>query len=135
MDTNTQFSVKTTTHTDLIPITTQVMKGIKELDLRNGLIHVFVQHTTCGLTINENADPDVVHDLLNRLESLAPWNLSADKHREGNSAAHLKSSLLGSSLTIPVREGQMMLGTWQGIFFGEFDGPRVRKVFLSAVHS
>ena len=135
MKKSTQISLKTTSHTALTLITRQVAEAVTELEIVNGLIHVFVLHTTCGLTINENADPDVVHDLLCRLDNLAPWHGSEDRHMEGNSAAHLKSSLLGSSVTVPVKSGQLVLGTWQGIFFGEFDGPRKRSVYLTAIRS
>lgn len=134
MKTSQRFTVKTSSHSELISITSQVAKGVRDLSMTNGIIHVFVMHTTCGLTINENADPAVVHDLLYRLESLAPWKSSRDRHSEGNSAAHLKSSILGSSLSIPVENGNLVLGTWQGIFFGEFDGPRTRTVHLTAIH-
>lgn len=135
METSLTFSIRTAEHSELVPITKNVTKAIKELQLQNGLVHVFVLHTTCGITINENADPAVVHDLLYRLESIAPWHTGKDRHGEGNSAAHLKSSLLGSSVTIPVRDGQLVLGTWQGVFFGEFDGPRHRTVHCTAIHS
>jgi secondary thiamine-phosphate synthase enzyme len=130
---STQISLKTTSHEALISITHLIEKSIPSLMVENGLVHVFVLHTTCGITINENADPDVVHDLLYRLNDLAPWKESSDRHMEGNSAAHLKSSLLGSSVTIPVKNGHMVLGTWQGVFFGEFDGPRQRIIHLTAI--
>lgn len=130
-----QLSIRTSDHEALISITHRIKDAVAELGLENGVIHIFVLHTTCGLTINENADPDVVHDLLYRLNEVAPWRHSADRHQEGNSAAHLKSSLLGSSVTIPVQQGRLVLGTWQGIFFGEFDGPRQRTVHLTAVRS
>lgn len=128
-------TIKTTGHTCIIPITLQVSRVVKELGLMDGIIHVFVLHTTCGLTINENADPDVIHDLIHRLDTLAPWNLEQDRHSEGNSAAHLKSSILGSSVSVPVKDGKLILGTWQGIFLGEFDGPRSRSVYCTAIHS
>jgi secondary thiamine-phosphate synthase enzyme len=117
----------------MISITSDLSRLVREMGLINGVLHVFVLHTTCGLTINENADPDVVHDLLHRLDSLAPWKHSKDRHMEGNSAAHLKSSLLGSSVAIPVLNGNLLLGTWQGVFFAEFDGPRTRSVHCSAI--
>lgn len=135
MESATKFSVRTSDHSDLINITSNVSRVVQELNLEHGVIHVFVMHTTCGLTINENADPDVVHDLLNRLETVAPWRVGQDRHGEGNSAAHLKSSLLGASVMVPVSQGRLVLGTWQGIFFGEFDGPRTRTVYCTALHS
>lgn len=101
----------------------------------DGLCHVFCQHTTAGLTINENADPDVVRDILAELERLVPWQNSRFRHGEGNSAAHVKSSLVGCSVTVPVRDGHLLLGTWQGIFFCEFDGPRSRRVVVQVVPS
>ncbi len=128
-----QVSIKTHNHSCLISITQQIQEYIYQNNYQNGLINLFVLHTTCGLTVNENADPDVVHDLLFRLDKLAPWDISADQHREGNSAAHLKSSILGPSLTIPVKNGKLVLGTWQGIFLGEFDGPRTRSVFITTL--
>ena len=135
MDNAIKFSVKTRNHSELISITREVSDCVPRLKLVNGLIHVFVLHTTCGITINENADPAVSHDLLQRLDAIAPWKVNGDRHMEGNSAAHLKSSLLGSSVTIPVSNSKLALGTWQGIFFGEFDGPRTRSVYCSAIHS
>ena len=117
-------------HQDFTEITAQVKEQIAQADWREGVVHLFVQHTTCGLTINENADPDVTHDLAHRLDELAPWEHSKDRHAEGNSAAHLKSSFMGVSLSIPLIEGRLQLGTWQGIYLAEFDGPRTRKILL-----
>ena len=94
------------------------------------IVHVYTPHTTCGIMINEHADPDVVRDVLEGLERLAPKDYPY-RHREGNSDAHLKAAIIGSSVTIPYSEGRMMLGTWQGIFFMEFDGPRERKVIVN----
>ena len=135
MNTGTKFLVHTSKHAILVPITHKIQNCVDALHFRNGLINCFVLHTTCGLTINENADPDVVHDLLARLDRLAPWQFDEDRHGEGNSAAHLKSSLLGPSLTIPVANGQLVLGTWQGAFLGEFDGPRNRTIFVTGIGS
>ena len=135
MKTSTQFTVATSAHATLVSITRNIQDCVDELRLQNGLVNCFVLHTTCGLTVNENADPNVAHDLLSRLDRLAPWQCHEDRHREGNSAAHMKSSLLGASLTIPVANGQLVLGTWQGVYLGEFDGPRKRKVFVTAIAS
>jgi len=135
MNNSAQVSIQTPSHETLINITRQVQEVIPKIGLTDGLIHVFVLHTTCGLTINENADPDVLHDLLYRLNDIAPWKGKSDRHMEGNSAAHLKSSLLGSSVSLPVINGRLVLGTWQGLFFGEFDGPRQRTIHLTAIHS
>lgn len=97
---------------------------------REGALLVFCPHTTAGLTINEGADPDVQHDLLRRLEKLAPLD-PADRHGEGNSDAHLKASLMGSSVLVPLVAGRLQLGTWQAVYLAEFDGPRRRKVQVS----
>jgi secondary thiamine-phosphate synthase enzyme len=91
---------------------------------------LYVPHTTAGITINENADPDVVHDFLAQLDRMVPWNQPFYQHAEGNSAAHVKASMMGSSCTVLIEEGNLCLGTWQGIWFCEFDGPRTRKVWL-----
>ena len=133
MTTTSTISIRTPAHEALVPITGEVVDIVRKSNLSVGIVHLFVKHTTCGLTINENADPAVVHDLLHRLNRLAPWSLAEDRHSEGNSAAHLKSSLLGCSLSLPIEQGRLVLGTWQGIFLGEFDGPRTRQVHLSLV--
>ena len=95
------------------------------------MVNVYVPHTTAGVTINENADPDVIHDVLKALDKAVPWNESFHRHSEGNSAAHVKSSMMGCSLMVPVVDGRMVFGTWQSIFLCEFDGPRTRKVIVS----
>jgi len=118
--------IETTRHTEMVDITTEVRRCIPEGF--NGACLVFCLHTTAGLTINENADPDVVHDLLAELDRLAPWRNPAFRHVEGNSAAHLKATLCGSSLLAPVENGRLALGTWQALYFCEFDGPRSRRV-------
>jgi len=128
-----KIQVKTPSHEALVSITHGVSNSLKQLKLRDGIVHAYVMHTTCGMTINENADPSVVHDLLSRLDKLIPWHDPDDRHAEGNSAAHLKSSLFGSSVTIPVKDGRLVLGTWQGIFLGEFDGPRTRTIHLTSL--
>ena len=120
----------TSHHRDqMINITHLVARHISEQGYSNGVVVLFVRHTTAALTINENADPDVVTDLLATLDKKIPWQDNY-RHAEGNSAAHLKSSLMGSSETVIVRKGQLQLGTWQGIYFCEFDGPRRRQVDL-----
>ena len=125
----TSFSVATTRRTEFIDITPEVQKALDRSGLKEGLIAVFVPHTTAGVTINEGADPSVQEDLLNSLNQVIPFN-GAYQHREGNSPAHIKASLMGSSVTVLVEKERMVLGTWQAIFFCEFDGPRKRKVFL-----
>ena len=107
---------------------TQKINELVPVDMKYGICHIFCSHTTAGLTINENADPDVKHDLLKKLDCMIPDRENYYQHCEGNSAAHLKSSLMGVSLAVPVRNGKLWLGTWQGVYFCEFDGPRNRKV-------
>ncbi|WP_321531314.1 secondary thiamine-phosphate synthase enzyme YjbQ [uncultured Desulfuromonas sp.] len=120
----------TSQHRDqMINITSLIAKHIREQGYIDGVIVLFVRHTTAALTINENADPDVVTDLLVTLDKKIPWRDNY-RHAEGNSAAHLKTSLMGSSETVIVRNGALQLGTWQGIYFCEFDGPRRRQVDL-----
>ena len=131
MNSHLKISISTPAHEALVSISSEVSSAVRQLKLTNGILHVFVMHTTCGLTINENADPNVVHDLLRRLSNLIPWDDPNDRHAEGNSAAHLKSSFFGSSITIPVKDGRLVLGTWQGLFLGEFDGPRNRTIHLT----
>ncbi|GAB6041920.1 secondary thiamine-phosphate synthase enzyme YjbQ [Endothiovibrio diazotrophicus] len=125
--------VSSPTHQALVPITREVERMLPELELDDGILHLFVRHTTCGLTINENADPDVARDLIRRLEKLVPWHDADDRHMEGNTAAHLRAALMGTSLSVPVQQGKLHLGTWQGIYLTEFDGPRTRHVQLTAL--
>ena len=112
---------------EMIDITHRINALVPQ-DMRCGICHIFCSHTTAGLTINENADPDVKFDLLTKLDQLIPKVEPWYQHCEGNSAAHLKSSLFGVSLAVPVCNGKLHLGTWQGVYFCEFDGPRNRKV-------
>ncbi|MEN6411221.1 MAG: secondary thiamine-phosphate synthase enzyme YjbQ [Veillonellales bacterium] len=114
-----------------IDITAKVREFVRRSHIRQGICQVFVPHTTAGVTINENADPDVVTDMLAALEQMIPK--LPYRHVEGNSPAHVKSSLMGCSLTILVEENDLVLGTWQGVYFCEFDGPRKRKVFVQVV--
>ena len=111
----------------MIDITAQVREAVKASGIKEGLVHVYSMHTTGAVTINENADPAVEADILSCINKVIPWD-DGFKHMEGNSAAHIKVSLFGPSELIPLEEGRMVLGTWQGIFFCEFDGPRTRKV-------
>lgn len=114
----------------MIDITDQVQQVVKEEHLDEGFLIVYVPHTTAGITINEGADPDVQQDIIDTLEQLVPENRSYH-HSEGNSDAHIKASLLGSSATVLISNGRLVLGTWQHIFFYEGDGPRHRTVYLS----
>ena len=117
--------VDSNARTEMIDVTHKV----EELAPRDfsGVCHLFCMHTTAGLTINENADPDVVNDIIMFMDSVIPWNDRRYRHMEGNSAAHLKSTIFGPSITIPVENGILVLGTWQGVYFCEFDGPRSQR--------
>ena len=123
-------SISTGNRTDLVNVTGLVQDAARELGVRDGALTVFVPHTTAGITINENADPDVVRDITTALDRLVPWR-GDYHHGEGNSAAHIKASLMGSSVRVLVNGGHLQLGTWQGIYFCEFDGPRHREVWVS----
>ncbi|MBU1692820.1 MAG: secondary thiamine-phosphate synthase enzyme YjbQ [Verrucomicrobia bacterium] len=125
------FSVSTRRRTDFVDITRQVEAAVSALGLREGVVTVFIPHTTAGITINEHADPDVMADVETALERLVPWR-GDYAHAEGNAAAHVKASLLGSSVRVLVSGGRLRLGTWQGIFLCEFDGPRTRTVWVSS---
>lgn len=127
-----QFEVQTGRREQLVDITAQVADAVAACGISTGVVVVYCPHTTAGLTINENADPDVVTDLLAGLERIAPRG-AGYLHREGNSDGHIKASLLGSSVMVPLTGGRMALGTWQGIYLGEFDGPRTRKVLVTAL--
>ncbi|MDD5677638.1 MAG: secondary thiamine-phosphate synthase enzyme YjbQ [Kiritimatiellae bacterium] len=116
-------AIQTQEKTEFVDITSRVQAAVMEIGMKTGAITVFVPHTTAGVTINENADPDVVTDITVALEKIVPWN-GHYQHREGNSAAHIKAGLMGSSVRVLVENGRLHLGTWQAIFFCEFDGPR-----------
>jgi secondary thiamine-phosphate synthase enzyme len=115
---------------ELLEFTDQVQQKLKESGASEGLVVLYVQHTTAGLTVNENADPDVPRDLLHALRTLIPQHGMDFRHGEENSDAHIKASLVGSSVTIPFKDGVLLLGRWQGIFLCEFDGGRERKVIM-----
>ena len=127
-----QLDIRTPSHACMVDITGQVSRVVAESSVDDGICYVFVAHTTAGLTINENADPTVQSDILDRLDRVVPWR-DGYRHSEGNSAAHIKASLMGPSHTIMVQNGKLRLGTWQGIFLCEFDGPRSRRVWLKVV--
>jgi len=124
-----QFNVRTNARSEMIDITGRIRALLKESKIRSGICHVFVPHTTAAVTINENADPDVPRDILMELDKIVPLN-DHYRHGEGNSAAHIKSSIVGASEMIFVDDGELVLGTWQSVFFCEFDGPRTRKVIV-----
>ncbi len=125
-------NIKSNTRTELIDITDQVRGSIPS-DMKNGLVYIFSLHTTGAITINENADPDVKTDILKTINKIIPWDDNF-KHMEGNSAAHIKTSLFGQSEIIAVEEGKLVLGIWQDIYFCEFDGPRSRKVYIKLLY-
>lgn len=125
-------SIKSSSRQQFIDITSLVQGTIDKLGIKEGLCIVYVPHTTAGITINEDADPDVIDDIGRYLDRLVP--VTGDfRHVEGNSPAHIKSSLIGHSVTIPVEDGKLLLGRWQGIFFCEFDGPRSRQVIVKLI--
>ena len=120
--------VQTTRRSEMVEITDGVQGVVS--GVRSGSVTVYVPHTTAGVTINENADPDVVHDMLEQLDVMVPWEQSFYRHGEGNSAAHVKASMMGSSVTVLIDNGRLVLGRWQGVWFCEFDGPRQRDVLV-----
>lgn len=117
---------------EMIDISAAVGKAIREQDIKEGLAVVFTPHTTAAITINENADPDVCRDMVMAINKIVPMH-AGYRHLEGNSAAHLKSSLFGASETLIISSGEVVLGTWQGIYFCEFDGPRHRQVKIQVI--
>jgi len=123
-------TISSTQREEMIEITTEIQKLINQAGTREGVCILFTQHTTCGLTINENADPDVKSDMLGFLRRLIPQYEPNFKHFEHNSDAHIKSSLVGSSVSVPFENGKLLLGRWQGIYLCEFDGPRERRVVV-----
>lgn len=129
-----QLSLETSRKEEFLNITGKIRALVRDSGIRSGLALIFCPHTTCALTINEQADPDVQADLLMALRKIAPDNLPY-AHGEGNSPAHLKASLLGSSLSVLIENGELLLGTWQGVFLCEFDGPRHRKVWVRLLES
>ena len=126
----TRIELQTGQQTEMIPITDQVQRAVAASSIEEGICYVYVPHTTAGLAINENADPMVAHDVLHVLDRIIPFADPGYRHMEDNSASHVKAILCGASETILIEEGQLVLGTWQGIFFCEFDGPRRRHFFV-----
>ena len=127
-----EISVRTMNHTQFVNIDGSVEEAIADAGLKDGLCHIFVPHTTAGITINENADPDVTADIIQALERAVPWKANYT-HAEGNAAAHVKASMMGFSQTVPVCNGKLAFGTWQSLYFCEFDGPRSRKVWVHCI--
>ena len=129
-----RLSFRTRERIDFVDITTQVQKEVTVSGVKDGIITIYVPHTTCGITINEHADPDVVADIKMQLSKLVPHGMGY-RHLEGNADSHIKTSIVGSSETVIIENGRLVLGTWQGIFLCDFDGPRSRKVFLKIMGS
>ncbi len=127
-----QLEISTRSRAELVDITAEVQRAVREKGMQSGVCHVFVPHTTAGVTLNENWDPTVRADILMELDKIVPWHDNY-RHAEGNAAAHIKASLMGSSQTLLVEDGRLVLGTWQGIFLAEFDGPRRRRVLVKLV--
>ncbi|MFP4507427.1 MAG: secondary thiamine-phosphate synthase enzyme YjbQ [Candidatus Acetothermia bacterium] len=125
-----RLSVSTSSRVELKDITAEVKEAVDEFDVDSGVCTLYVPHTTAGITINESADPDVARDIEEKLSELVPEG--GYRHREGNADSHIKSSLIGNTSRVLIENGQLQLGTWQGIFFAEFDGPRTRKVWVKA---
>lgn len=127
------FTIATQVRTAFVEITEEVHRAVRASGIESGICIVYCPHTTAGITIQENADPDVVHDLLLWLNHHIPKEVRGFRHAEGNSDAHLKSSLIGSSATVAIDRGNLVLGHWQGIYFCEFDGPRQRTVMVQTI--
>ena len=127
-----EFMVQTKKHTQFVRIDSEVQRIVEASGVREGVCHIHVPHTTAGVTINENADPDVVADMAMILDRMVPWT-GGYAHEEGNSAAHVKASLMGANQAVLVSGGRLALGTWQGIYFCEFDGPRTRRVWVQII--
>ncbi len=129
----TKFTIQTTKRDQMIDVTEQVQAVVNESGIKGGAVIVYCPHTTAGITINENADPDVKRDMLRRFDEVYPWDHQLDRHMEGNTAAHMKASTVGPSQHVIISDGRLLLGTWQGIYFCEFDGPRTRHFFVKII--
>jgi len=126
----TRLIVATQQREQFVDVTAMVTEALRETGVQSGVATLFVPHTTAALTINENADPDVTADMLQGLSEIVPRRASFYRHAEGNSDAHIKASLLGSSLQLMIEDGKLQLGTWQGVYLAEFDGPRERRLWV-----
>ena len=129
------FTIQTHQRDEMYEITSSLQAYLEEQQVNDGVMYIYCPHTTAGITINENADPDVVKDMLMRLDEVYPWEHPKYRHAEGNSASHLKASTVGSSQVVFIQNGQLLLGTWQGVYFCEFDGPRKRKYHVKIMKS
>ena len=125
-----KYTIETHQRDEMMEITRIVQDFVNEQQIQDGQVLVYCPHTTAGITINENADPDVKTDMIRRFDEMYPWKVAKDLHEEGNTAAHMKASTVGASQTIIISDGKLLLGTWQGIYFCEFDGPRQRNFYL-----
>lgn len=126
-------SVKTRQRCEMVDVTDRVRQIVKQQGIQSGMVIIYIPHTTAAVTINENADPDVKHDMLKKLETLVPEREGYYQHSEGNSDSHVKTALVGNSVTVLVDGGRLVLGRWQGIYFCEFDGPRQREMIVKAI--
>jgi secondary thiamine-phosphate synthase enzyme len=124
--------VNTPDHSAMVDVTDSIARQVQESGIRSGLCVIYVPHTTAGVTVNEGADPAVVEDILTTLDTLIPWH-GQYRHAEGNSAAHVKAALMGTSVQVIIDNGRLALGTWQRIFLCEFDGPRTRKLRITLI--
>lgn len=129
------FTIQTHQRDEMYEVTSSLQAYLEEQQVNDGVMYIYCPHTTAGITINENADPDVVKDMLMRLDEVYPWEHPKYRHAEGNSASHLKASTVGSSQVVFIQNGQLLLGTWQGVYFCEFDGPRKRKYHVKIIKS
>lgn len=127
-----QIGISTKSRVEFQEITATVAEAVRASGVQGGVCYLFVPHTTAGITVNEHADPSVVDDIEAQLEAMVPQHRSY-RHMEGNAPAHIKASLIGSSLALPVDGGRLVLGTWQGVFFCEFDGPRQRQLLIKVI--
>ena len=125
--------VRTGKQTELVPITDRIQQAVQESGVESGVCYLYVPHTTAAVSINENADPMVAHDVLYALDKIVPLKDKNYRHMEGNSAAHVKACLFGTSETVLIADGRLVLGTWQGVFFCEFDGPRSRQIYVKII--
>ncbi|MNZ83817.1 hypothetical protein D3C78_1025560 [compost metagenome] len=128
-----KLELTTSTRDEMRDITREVRSVVNKSGVQNGLVLIYSPHTTAGITINENADPDVKHDVLMRLDEVYPWTHPKYRHAEGNTASHLKTITTGSSQTVIIHNGELLLGRWQGIYFCEFDGPRNRQYYIKVI--
>ena len=128
-----EISIQTNKHSEMIDITGKVQSAVSSFGIDDGICVVYTPHTTAAVTINEGADPDVTRDIIMELEKMVPWRDIDYQHSEGNSSAHIKSSIFGASETLLIENGKIIFGTWQAVYFCEFDGPRHRRVYIKVI--